>query len=544
MKLPVSNVIKPAFLICFLFSSLVNAGPNFPFPQRIKYGQGSIKPTNFTQDEQDHHITEFYNYWQNSYLKRAGQDAENKILYRIAKGKTLLANAKCEDISRDYTVSEGQGYGMVIVAFMAGFDPDAQTKFDGLWLFSRNYPSSIGSNLMSWCVKAISPDFGDSRLFEIPQGEDNSAFDGDADIAFALLLADKQWGSDGKIDYLKEAKKVLNDIQKYTIGNNSNLPKLGDWVEQDCVINNTDNCVPERWTQYTPRSSDFMPAHFRSFYQATGNARWLNIIHQSQTVIETIQNNFSINTGLLPDFIVNCNSHCAPAKPFFLEAETDGDYSYNAGRTPWRIGLDSLLNHDAKSKHSALKMINWLAASTNSNVDEIKSIFKLDGTAIGDYSTSFFVAPFAVAAMLDKKHQDFLNDMYSYLYKQHEDYYEDSVNLISLFVITGNYWNPENIELDSDIDTDEDSIIDINDNCTIVSNPDQRDTDHDGYGNLCDADFDNNGIVSFADLDHFRKHFGTSNPDADLDGNGSVSFKDLDIFRYLFSLPPGPAGEL
>ena len=146
--------------------------------------------------------------------------------------------------------------------------------------------------------------------------------------------------------------------------------------------------------------------------------------------------------------------------------------------------------------------------------------------------------------MLDKKHQDFLNDMYLFLYKRHEDYYEDSVNLISLLVLTGNYWNPENIDVDSDSDTDEDGIVDINDNCTIFSNPDQRDTDHDGFGNLCDADFDNNGIVSFADLNQFREHFGTSNPDADLDGNGSVSFKDLDIFRHLFSLPPGPAGEL
>ncbi|MHB1239504.1 MAG: hypothetical protein ACYC18_03270 [Gammaproteobacteria bacterium] len=28
----------------------------------------------------------------------------------------------------------------------------------------------------------------------------------------------------------------------------------------------------------------------------------------------------------------------------------------------------------------------------------------------------------------------------------------------------------------------------------------QRDTSGDGYGNLCDADFDHNGIVYFADL--------------------------------------------
>ena len=544
MESPIISSLKPALIISLLFSSVIYATPNYPFPQHIKYHQGAIKPTNFTQNELDKHTIEFYDYWQNAYLKQAGQNSDGQTLYRIAKGKKLVTNAKCEDISQDYTVSEGQGYGMVIVALIAGYDPDAQTKFDGLWRFSREHPSSIGSNLMSWCVKKVMPASGGNALYEIPQGEDNSAFDGDADIAYSLLLAHKQWGSNGKINYLSEAKNVLNDILKYTIGSDSNLPKLGDWVEQDCVINNSNDCIAERWTQYTPRSSDFMPAHFRSFYQVTGNARWITIIHQIQAVIESIQNEFSINTGLLPDFIINCDSRCEPAKPFFLEAETDGDYSYNAGRIPWRIGLDALLNNDANSKHAALKIINWLASSTSNSVNEIKSEYKLDGTAIGDYSTSFFIAPFAIAAMLDKKHQDFLNDMYSYLYKQHEDYYEDSVNLISQLVITGNYWDPATIDSDNVIDTDEDGIIDINDNCTIINNPGQRDTDHDGFGNLCDADFDNNGIVSFADLNQFREHFGTSNPDADFDGSGSVSFRDLEIFRNLFSLPPGPAGGL
>jgi hypothetical protein len=93
-------------------------------------------------------------------------------------------------------------------------------------------------------------------------------------------------------------------------------------------------------------------------------------------------------------------------------------------------------------------------------------------------------------------------------------------------------------------DTDGDGILDSNDNCTLVANVDQKDTDGDGFGNLCDADLDNNGTVSFNDLNIFRTHFGTSNADADFDSSGSVSFGDLEIFRNLFGLPPGPAGRL
>ena len=40
----------------------------------------------------------------------------------------------------------------------------------------------------------------------------NSATDGDLDIAYALLLADVQWGSIGEINYRGEAERTLEAI--------------------------------------------------------------------------------------------------------------------------------------------------------------------------------------------------------------------------------------------------------------------------------------------------------------------------------------------
>ncbi|GMW05520.1 MAG: hypothetical protein AMXMBFR8_03170 [Nevskiales bacterium] len=93
-------------------------------------------------------------------------------------------------------------------------------------------------------------------------------------------------------------------------------------------------------------------------------------------------------------------------------------------------------------------------------------------------------------------------------------------------------------------DTDADGTADVQDNCTLVANLDQRDTDGDGYGNLCDADLNNSGgIVNFSDLALFRSAFGTSNPNADLDSSGGiVNFTDLARFRSLFGKAPGPSG--
>jgi endo-1,4-beta-D-glucanase Y len=214
-------------------------------------------------------VRAFYDYWKDQYVVSEGTTPGGDPLYRISFGRT----------DPTVTVSEGQGYGMVIVALMAGYDPQAQVIFDGLWRFARANPSGIDSRLMTWHVP-------------IGASGNDSAFDGDADIAYALLLADKQWGSDGAIDYQAEAAQVITAILESTIGPTSRLPMLGDWV----------NPNGGTYHQYTPRSSDFMPAHFRAYGRATHNLVWTEVISNSQAVITSLQANYSPTTGLLPDF--------------------------------------------------------------------------------------------------------------------------------------------------------------------------------------------------------------------------------------------------
>jgi endo-1,4-beta-D-glucanase Y len=290
----------------------------------------------------------------------------------------------------------------------------------------RDHPSKIDERLMAW------------QIPESNAGED-SAFDGDADIAYALLLAHAQWGSSGEVGYASEAQTVITAIKESTFGPDSHLPLLGDWVDI--------NGVGTEANQYTPRSSDFMPAHFRSYGRSSGDPFWNEALTAVQATITSMQNNHSPETGLLPDFIepVSAQDHTPrPADPGFLEADTDGDYSYNAGRDPWRIGTDALLNNDATSLAQVRRMADWIAESTGQDPMQIAPGYHLDGDLLpGDqYFTSFFATPFAVALMTRPSRQDFLNDLYDAVYQTHEGYYEDSVTLLSLLVITGNYWDP------------------------------------------------------------------------------------------------------
>jgi Thrombospondin type 3 repeat len=92
-------------------------------------------------------------------------------------------------------------------------------------------------------------------------------------------------------------------------------------------------------------------------------------------------------------------------------------------------------------------------------------------------------------------------------------------------------------------DTDGDGMPDRADNCTLLANADQRDTDGDGYGSVCDPDLDHDGIVNFSDLGALKTVFFTGDPNADFDGDGNVNFKDLGTMKAcFFRPPPGPSG--
>lgn len=97
------------------------------------------------------------------------------------------------------------------------------------------------------------------------------------------------------------------------------------------------------------------------------------------------------------------------------------------------------------------------------------------------------------------------------------------------------------------LDTDDDGVPDSEDNCMAVANADQRDSDDDGYGQLCDGDLDGDGDTNTIDLNLYRMaHRRCSgepnyNEDADFNGDGCINTLDLRIFKQLYRLPPGPS---
>ncbi len=400
------------FSFCLVLINLTTASfaqtINYPFPQHRVYACQSIKPNQLSQKNLDELTFNFYRQWKNRYIKTGCKPGSFYVWFE-GKGKK-----QC--------VSEGQGYGMVITVLMAGADETAKGTYDGLFSFFKDHRNRHG--LMAWAQ--------DSNCNSI---DASSATDGDMDIAYSLLLADKQWGSSGPINYLMEAKRLINSIMSYEINPKTFSIKLSDAVEYDSK------------DYFAMRASDFMPAHFKAFAEATGDLRWKKVIDANYKLFGALEHQYSEEAGLIPDFIVNINRKAKPAQPYFLESKYDGYYNYNACRVPWRIATDFLLNGDSRAKAINDKINRWIRSTTRGVPDNISAGYTLNGEDInGRYFEALsFIGPFTVSAMVDQKNQKWLNGVWDYLihFKLKDyDYYDNSIKLLNMIILSGNYWQP------------------------------------------------------------------------------------------------------
>ncbi|HEY4207038.1 MAG TPA: glycosyl hydrolase family 8, partial [Puia sp.] len=357
-------------------------------------------------------VRAFYNAWKKHYIKKGCHEGEYYVWFE----STVSHGKQC--------VSEGQGYGMIIVALMAGYDTSARTVYNGLYRYYKAHPSKADPHLMAWAQKKSCRDVDGS-----------SASDGDMDIAYSMLLADAQWGSHDDIDYRSEAIRAISSIMQQEINQKTFSVLLSNSVEHDSK------------DYFDMRSSDFMPAHFRTFRTAAGDARWDKVIDNNYKLFSYMQKTYSPDAGLVPDFIKNTVAEPTPAKPHYLEAHYDGAYNFNACRIPWRIATDYLLNGDPRAAEMAKKINRWIRATTNGNPDNISAGYSLAGEDLKNryYEALCFIAPFAVSAMTDSENQEWLNRVWDYLVHfrtKDFDYYDNSIRLICMLILSGNYWAP------------------------------------------------------------------------------------------------------
>lgn len=386
----------------------------------------SIVGSTCVQAESDNKLTsetvEFYNYWKERYVVKDKYPQNER--YYVWYSDTPYSE---DNTGVEVTVSEAHGYGMLIMASMAEYDDSAKEIFDGMYDYYKVHLSEIGPNLMAW------QQYDNGSAIVNVSGAD-SATDGDLDIAYALLMADSVWGSDGDINYRQSAIDIINDIMEYEVNKTDWILQLGDWAhwsEEDDVYYSA------------TRASDFIVQYMPVFAEVTGDDRWMNVYNSTYNIINSIVDEYK--TGILPDFIVkdSATGKFIPSPPNFLESDYDGYYYYNSCRTPWRISMDYLINDNENAKKFADTITAFISEKTNGDPSEIKAGYKLDGTPVEDYDDLCFTAPFMISASCgDNKewHDAVRNTAVNY---GEDVYFGDTIKMLCLIVDDGGWIVPE-----------------------------------------------------------------------------------------------------
>lgn len=384
--------------------------PQFPFGSHPQsFAPGTIFPS-APQAEKDDAVRAYYKLWKKKHMGEGCNPGEV-----VVKSATKPSNL---------TVSEAHGYGMIILAYMAGVDPEAKQKFDGMIRYHRAHGSNLTSGIMAW----------NQNTGCVDVGGDNGAVDGDMDIAYALLLADRQWGSCGDVNYLELASWVIHAMAKSSIEYHGRYPLLGDWVNPQWTLSHYKGT----------RVSDFMGSHFVAYQTVMPGALWHGLRENCLWIAEQVQSKHS-PSGLLPDFVEGLDQDKpVPARMGYLEGARDGSYAYNACRIPLRMGTDFLITGDERPRRIAQRINAFAKKVSKGDPKNLRGGYHLDGEEMVDYETMAFTGPFAVGAMTDPNGQEWLDALWKHsVERESERYYEDTLRLMSMLVLSGNWWAPE-----------------------------------------------------------------------------------------------------
>jgi len=162
----------------------------------------------------------------------------------------------------------------------------------------------------------------------------------------------------------------------------------------------------------------------------------------------------------LPDFVIRNDANTAWVVPegHVLEGDTDGSYSYNSCRIPWRLGTDYLLyggnatlpGFDMLAE--TIQPIDKLATEIYESADlDIFGPLTITGDGIWNTDNwdefwddpQSFTAPFLVTAA-SAGNKALVNEMWKW--EGFEDFWCDTwgdyIKMIVMLTASGNYWKP------------------------------------------------------------------------------------------------------
>ncbi len=375
--------MKRSFLLAIFAMAIGSAFAtvNFPYPQERNYANGT-----YVKGKSDALKARFEAFYSSFY-------EENGNLARI----------KFDD--KDFTVSEGIGYGMIMMVYFSDNQTSYQSQFDKLWAYYNHFTNSNG--LMHWKIQGFSNVNGS-----------NAATDAEFDVAFALAMAYYQFGDE---KYKTAAKSLIAKIRQHEMETNG-LHKPGDV-----------------WNSYR-NPSYVSPAAFEIFklFDSNESEFWSGALSVNYTLLKNNQNS---QTGLPSGW---SDDNGTP-----INGNNDiTAYDYDAPRAPWRWAWSYLWYGHADAATLLSKLSAWV---NTKSANELKVPMNLStGAPINGYSNSTAVGPLTCALLYSSNYSSkAASNTSTLLNYSGESYFNSAMQILSGLLLTGNMQNLSAIKANS-----------------------------------------------------------------------------------------------
>lgn len=343
----------------------------------------------------------------------------NKVYFEVGDSMAYISDIKNNDVR-----SEGMSYGMMIAVQMGDKD-----IFDRLWRWSQRYMQHKDGPRKGYFAWSCRTDGTPNAL--------GAASDGELYYVTALIFASNRWGNDSGINYLAEARNILDQA----------MQKSG--MDHAAPLINLDHRLitftPDSWgTKYTDPSYH-VPAFYEVWARWADDGRsafWRDCASRSRQYLHIATHPV---TGLTPDY-ANYDGSPRPGPMVIGDA-----FRFDSWRVPMNVALDyAWSGADADWQRQYADRVQSFFYSQG--IDEYVDQYNIDGSPVSEivgdnlrHSVGLVSALGAASlAATDCKSREFARRLWDSKHEPYADgyfdaYYDGLLRLFAFMHLSGRY---------------------------------------------------------------------------------------------------------
>ncbi|MGN0047566.1 MAG: glycosyl hydrolase family 8 [Bacteroides sp.] len=347
----------------------------------------------------------------------------DKVYFEVGDSLGYISDLKNHDVR-----TEGMSYGMMIAVQL-----DKKDIFDRLWRWSKKYMQHTDGpwkGYFAWTCKT-----------DGTRNAQGPASDGELYYITSLIFASNRWGNDTGIDYLAEARHIL-DCSMQKAGMDFVAPLIN--LEHKLIT-----FTPDTWGGRYTDPSYHLPAFYEVWARWAGDGRsdfWRACARASR---EYLHRSIHPLTGLNPDYN-NYDGSLRGSRGIIGDA-----FRFDSWRVPMNIALDySWACADKKwQREYGDKIQDFLYSQ---GIDTFVDQYNVDGTQVADtlgaggykqlrHSVGLVATAAAVSlAATQMKSREFVDRLWNSRHEPYEDgyfdaYFDGLLRLFAFMHLSGKY---------------------------------------------------------------------------------------------------------